>query len=133
MSIPLHNTVMGQRLIQGTLPDIARELRTLNHNLAELLVNRIAPAPEKPATNASIDLLAALVLLRNDNTDYFGPDRCDCRPEPENEGHVCATCVANLTINEHVNRLSKSEVTALLSALAQHGESNASVIEGSEL
>ena len=99
MSIPLHNTVMGQRLIQGTLPDIARELRTLNHNLAELLVNRIAPAPEKPAPDASIDLLASLVLLRNDNSDYFGPDRCDCRPEPENEGHVCATCVANLTIN----------------------------------
>ena len=132
MSIPLHNTVMGQRLIQGTLPDIARELRTLNHNLAELLVNRIAPAPEKPATNASIDLLAALVLLRNTNTQYF-EGLCDCRPEPENEGHVCATCVANLAINEHVSRLSKPEVDALFAALAQHGESNASVIEGSEL
>jgi len=126
----MHQTVMGHRLIEGTLPDIARELRTLNHNLAELLVNRIAPAPEKPAPDASIELLAALVLLRDSvRPMYFGPDRCDCRPEPENEGHVCATCLANHTINERVNRLSKSELAALFAALAEHGEPSATIIQ----
>ena len=45
MSIPLHNTVMGQRLIEGTLPDIARELKNLNAHL-----NRIAKAFDKAPT-----------------------------------------------------------------------------------
>jgi hypothetical protein len=120
---------MGQRLIEGTLPNIARELRTLNLNLAELMVNRIAPAPEKPAPDASIELLVSLILLRNDNTDYFGPDRCDCRLEPENEGHVCATCLANHTINERVNRMSKPELAALFASLAEHGEPSATIIQ----
>ncbi len=37
-------------------------------------------------------LLEALTLLFEDYQDQLGEAICDCRPEPENEGHVCTIC-----------------------------------------
>jgi|688.fasta_scaffold492474_4 hypothetical protein len=122
--IPLHNTVMGQRLIEGTLPDIARELKALNVNM-----NRIAEAFEKKevfssssSSSSSVTTVATCppppvcpvpegtcpVCVVEALVEHFesihGEGACDCRPEPENEGYTCPICIARLFIDENDGR-----------------------------
>lgn len=33
--------------------------------------------------------------------DQFGVGACDCRPEPENRGHVCQCCRARLLLKNN--------------------------------
>ncbi len=35
--------------------------------------------------------------------DQFGEDACDCRPEPENLGHVCLVCRTQLYLDQEGN------------------------------
>jgi hypothetical protein len=44
MSIELHNTVMGQRLIEGTLPDIAHQLKRIADSLEKLTESKSVSA-----------------------------------------------------------------------------------------
>lgn len=43
---------------------------------------------------AAPELLDALKRMVEDWRDQFGDDSCNCRPEPENEGHVCGYCLS---------------------------------------
>jgi hypothetical protein len=44
MSIELHNTVMGKRLIEGTLPDIAHQLKRIADSLEKLTESKSVSA-----------------------------------------------------------------------------------------
>jgi hypothetical protein len=49
------------------------------------------------------NLFTALVALREMVAaweEQFGEGACDCMPEPQNEGHICAVCKARMAIEE---------------------------------
>lgn len=83
MSIPLHNTVMGQRLIEGTLPDIARELKNLNAHLnriAEAFDKAPTPTAPPPQPEAEADVIDALRAAKGElvgliEERYGDPDK----------------------------------------------------------
>lgn len=39
-------------------------------------------------------ILAFYELLQDVKNNDYAPGECDCRPEPENQGHVCNLCKA---------------------------------------
>ena len=45
------------------------------------------------------DLRKAAAGLLSDWEDQFGEGQCDCRPEPENDGHVCNSCRVHALVN----------------------------------
>lgn len=50
MSIQFHETVMGRRFIEGTMPELVRQLTRLN-NLIERILNWPNVAPSKENDN----------------------------------------------------------------------------------
>lgn len=44
-------------------------------------------------------LREALTGLLSDWQDQFGENACDCRPEPQNAGHVCNVCLSKAALN----------------------------------
>lgn len=46
------------------------------------------------ALGHAYDPLDVMRELFHEAQDEFGEDDCNCRPEPENDGHVCAMCKA---------------------------------------
>ena len=46
------------------------------------------------------DLSMSLRDVVNDWDEHFGEKICDCRPEPENAGHVCNLCNARATLSK---------------------------------
>jgi hypothetical protein len=50
--------------------------------------------------NAHDELVAALKGMLEAWEEQFGEGACDCRPEPENAGHVCQCCLAKLAIEQ---------------------------------
>jgi hypothetical protein len=48
--------------------------------------------------NSHDTLVTALRGMLSDWQDQFGEKACDCRPEPENAGHVCNACLARIAL-----------------------------------
>jgi hypothetical protein len=46
------------------------------------------------------DMLEAMKGLLEDYQDEHGAKVCDCRPEPENQGHICNACKARIILKK---------------------------------
>ena len=60
----------------------------------------LAPSVAK-ALGHTYDPLDVVRELFQDAQDQFGEHACDCRPEPENAGHVCPMCKARALLGLH--------------------------------
>lgn len=49
--------------------------------------------------------LVALDGMLSDYEDTYGEGYCECRPEPENVGHVCNACQARTVIRDALARV----------------------------
>jgi hypothetical protein len=67
--------------------DLKPEVVYRNDRRADL----IAAAPE---------LLLAVIALIEDYELEYGERHCDCRTEPENEGHTCNICIARSAVKK---------------------------------
>jgi hypothetical protein len=76
----LHNTVMGQRLIEGTLPDIAHQLKRIADSLEKLT--------ESKSVSVGIDDIDTEYLARmlKEENEYASSLGLDVKPKVKGEG-----------------------------------------------
>ena len=83
MSIELHNTVMGKRLIEGTLPDIAHQLKRIADSLEKLTESKSVSFGGNELD--SIDEEYLMRMLREENA-YASSLGLDIKPKVKGEG-----------------------------------------------
>jgi len=83
----LHNTVMGQRLIEGTLPDIAHQLKRIADSLEKLTQPKSVSFDrnELDIQLSSIDEEYLMRVLREENA-YASSLGLDVKPKVKGEG-----------------------------------------------
>jgi hypothetical protein len=79
----LHNTVMGQRLIEGTLPDIAHQLKRIADSLEKLTESKSVSFGGNELD--SIDKEYLMRMLREENA-YASSLGLDVKPKVKGEG-----------------------------------------------
>jgi hypothetical protein len=79
----LHNTVMGQRLIEGTLPDIAHQLKRIADSLEKLTQSKSISFGGNESD--SIDEEYLMRMLREENS-YASSLGLDVKPKVKGEG-----------------------------------------------
>ena len=55
------------------------------------------------------ELADALAYMQECWQEQFGEDACDCRPEPENFGHICQCCLARTALESYHHQLETKE------------------------
>ena len=55
------------------------------------------------------ELADALAYMLQCWQEQFGEDACDCRPEPENFGHICQCCLAKVALESWQKQLNLTE------------------------
>jgi carbamoylphosphate synthase small subunit len=80
MSTELHNTLMGKRLIEGTLPDIAHQLKRIADSLEKLT--------ESKSVSVGIDDIDTEYLTRmlKEENEYASSLGLDVKPKVKGEG-----------------------------------------------
>ena len=80
MSTELHNTLMGKRLIEGTLPDIAHQLKRIADSLEKLT--------ESKSVSVGIDDIDTEYLARmlKEENEYASSLGLDVKPKVKGEG-----------------------------------------------
>jgi hypothetical protein len=80
MSTELHNTLMGKRLIEGTLPDIAHQLKRIADSLEKLT--------ESKSVSVGIDDIDTEYLARmlKEENEYASSLGLDIKPKVKGEG-----------------------------------------------
>ena len=83
MSTELHNTLMGKRLIEGTLPDIAHQLKRIADSLEKLTESKSVSFGGNELD--SIDEEYLMRMLREENA-YASSLGLDIKPKVKGEG-----------------------------------------------